>query len=152
MASIWSGHVLPSLPLTMLPAEECLPPDLPTLLHLTDCCHWEDWCMSRLSPRHYCHVSMTQDKGTGIYLRPVHMGPTGRAGNAMQGHPVILQKLGLIPAGIINSGSASTLLDLGCFPTGPLKCLHIAPPSTLLLGGFISLGTVPDMSCLSASP
>lgn len=66
----------------------------------------------------------------------------------MQGHPVVLHKLSLSPAGIISSGSASTLLDLGCFPTGPLKCLHIVLPSTLGLGGFISLGILPDMSCL----
>lgn len=82
MASIWSSHLLPSLPLTTLrslPTEECLPPDLPTLLPLTRCCHQGDWCMRHLSPRHYCQVSMTQDKGAGIYLRqrraPLMWGP-----------------------------------------------------------------------------
>lgn len=69
MASIWRSHVQPSLPLTMLPAGECLPSDLPTLLLLTCCFHQEDWCMSPVSLRHYSQVSMTQDKGAGVYLR-----------------------------------------------------------------------------------
>lgn len=61
MASIWSSHVLPSLPLAALeslPAEECLPPDLPTLpsrllLSLAGLVH--------APPR----VSLAQEKGLG---------------------------------------------------------------------------------------
>lgn len=110
--------------------------------------------MRCLSLRHFCQVSMTQDKGAGIDLREwkalLMWGPQG-VGNVMQGHPVILHKLSLSPAEIISSGSASTLLDLGCFPRGPLKRLCIALPSNLGLGGFISSGTMPDMSCLSES-
>lgn len=61
----------------------------------------------------------------------------GCTGNAMQGHPALLHEPSRRPAGIPSSGAASAL---GCFPTGPRECLRIAWPSTLDLGGFISLG------------
>lgn len=116
------------------------------------CCHWQDWCVCCLFLRHYCQVSMTQDKRAGIYLwhqKTLLMWGPQDVLEMWCRDTVILHKLSLSPTGITSSGSAATLLDLDCFPTGPLMWLHI--PSTMGLGGFINLGTVPDMSCLSAS-
>lgn len=152
MASIWSSHLLPSLPLTTLrslPAEECLPPDLPTLLPLTRCCHQEDWCMRHLSPRHYCQVSMTQDKGAGIYLRqrraPLMWGPQDVLEMQCRDTQTFCTSSAWVQQGLLALAQHQPCWTWAASQTGPLKCLHIVLPSSWGLRGFISLGILPDM-------